>query len=140
MHHFVLRAGGMGRAGFAFAAMLATVAMWAATTAMAQSAAPKPGNMAKDADPGWEAVTVKPSDPNDKFDMMTTRGRHVVIRNKSVEAMLRLAYGVQSSQIVGAPEWTRTDRFDIDGVPDVDGQPNMKQYQALVQKVLAERF
>ena len=97
--------------------MLAAVAMWVATTAMAQSAAPKPGNMAKDADPGWEAMTVKPSDPNDKFDMMSTRGRHVVIRNKTVEAMLRLAYGVQRSQIVGAPDWTRTEHFDIDGVP-----------------------
>jgi uncharacterized protein (TIGR03435 family) len=130
----------MGGKRIVSVAMLAAVAMWGATTAMAQSASPKPGNMAKDADPGWEAVTVKPSDPNDKFDVMTTRGRHIVIRNKTLEAMLRLAYGVQRSQIVGAPEWTRTEHFDIDGVPDVEGQPNMKQYQILVQKVLAERF
>jgi uncharacterized protein (TIGR03435 family) len=130
----------MGRKGFVSVAMLAAVAMWAATTSMAQSATPKPGNMAKDADPGWEAVTVKPSDPNDKFDMMSTRGRHIVIRNKTLEAMLRLAYGVQRSQIVGAPDWTRTEHFDIDGVPDVEGQPNMKQYQDLVQKMLADRF
>jgi len=114
--------------------------MGVVATARAQSDSTKPGMMAKSADPGWEVVTVKPSDPNDKFDMMSTRGRHVVIRNKSVEAMLRLAYGIQRSQIVGAPEWTRTEHFDIDGVPDVDGQPNMKQYQGLVQKVLAQRF
>ena len=107
---------------------------------MAQSVSTKPGMMAKDADPDWEAVTVKPGDPDNKSDVMTTRGRHIVIQNKTLEAMLRLAYGVQSNQIVGAPEWTRTDRFDVDGVPDVDGQPNMKQYQVLVQKVLTERF
>ncbi|HEY4380359.1 MAG TPA: TIGR03435 family protein [Acidobacteriaceae bacterium] len=107
---------------------------------MAQSASVKPLTMAKDADPDFDVVTIKPSDPDDKFDVMTTRGRHIVIRNKSLEAMLRLAYGVQRSQIIGAPDWTRTDRFDIDGVPNVDGQPNMKQFQVLVQKVLAERF
>ena len=126
-----------GRAGFACGALLA---VWVAASAMAQSDSTKPGMMAKTADPDFEVVTVKPGDPDDKFDVMTTRGRHIVIRNKTVEAMVRLAYGVQRSQIVSAPEWTRTDRFDIDGVPDVDGQPNMKQFQVLVQKVLAERF
>jgi uncharacterized protein (TIGR03435 family) len=127
----------MGKAGFTCAAMLA---MWSAAPTMAQSASVKPLTMAKDADPDFDVVTIKPSDPDDKFDVMTTRGRHIVIRNKSLEAMLRLAYGVQRSQIIGAPDWTRTDRFDIDGVPNVDGQPNMKQFQVLVQKVLAERF
>ncbi len=96
--------------------------------------------MAKNADPDWEAVTIKPSDPDARNGVMTTRGRHIVIQNQTLEAMLRLAYGVQRSQIVGAPEWTRTERFDIDGVLDADGQPNMKQFQVLVQKVLAERF
>lgn len=124
--------------------MLAAVTLWVTPAAMAQSASAsastKSGMMAKDADPDWEVCTIKPSDPNDKFDVMTTRGRHIVIRNKALEAMLRLAYGVQSNQIVGAPEWTKTERFDIDGLPNVDGQPNMKQFQGLVQKVLAERF
>ena len=114
--------------------------MCAVTTATAQTLAPKQQTMAKTADPDFEVVTVKPSDPNDKFDVMATHGRHIVIRNKAVEAMLRLAYGVQRSQILGAPEWTRIERFDIDGVPDTEGQPNMKQFQILVQKVLAERF
>lgn len=116
------------------------LAMGVVAIAMAQSDATKPGMMAKEADPDWEVVTVKPSDPDDKFDMMSTRGRHIVIRNKSVEAMLRLAYGVQKSQIVGASEWTRTAHFDADGVPDVGGEPNMKQFQTMVQKLLAERF
>src|SRR5258708_22730509 len=81
MSQLAFPSGRMGGKRIVSVAMLAAVAMWGATTAMAQSASPKPGNMAKDADPGWEAVTVKPSDPNDKFDVMTTRGRHIVIRN-----------------------------------------------------------
>jgi uncharacterized protein (TIGR03435 family) len=116
------------------------LAMLVVAPARSQSATAKPQTMAKDADPDWEVVTVKPGDPNNKNGVMTTRGRHMVIQNQTPEAMLRLAYGVQRSQIVGAPEWIKTERFDVDGVPDVDGQPNMKQFQVLVQKVLAERF
>jgi uncharacterized protein (TIGR03435 family) len=50
------------------------------------------------------------------------------------------AYSVQKEQIVGAPEWMRTEHFDADGVPDVEGQPNSRQFQGLVGKLLTERF
>jgi len=56
-------------------------------TLSAQDAANKAahsGMMAKDADPDWEAVTVKPSDPNATNGVMTTRGRHMVIQNQTM--------------------------------------------------------
>ena len=96
--------------------------------------------MAKDADPDWEVVTVRPSDPNARNDTFDVRGRHVVIENQPVEVMLMMAYGMQKNQIVGAPEWVRTERFDVDGVPDVEGKPNLRQFQSLVRKLLTERF
>jgi uncharacterized protein (TIGR03435 family) len=110
--------------------------------AFAQNAAkPQPPSMmAKDADPDWEVVTVKPGDPDDKANRFTTRGRHILIEAQTVEKMLQIGYGVQPSQIVGAPDWVKTERFDADGLPDADGQPNMKQFQGLVQKLLVERF
>ena len=43
-------------------------------------------------------------------------------------------------QIQRAPAWFQTDRFDIIGKPDVDGQPNTKQLGIMLQKLLAERF
>ncbi len=140
MGEFALRLGWRGTARFGCAVVLAAATVWGGASEMAQSGSGTPGMMAKDADPDFEVVTVKPGDPDEKSDVMTTRGRHIVIRNKTVEAMLRLAYGVQKSQIVGAPEWVGTERFDVDGVPDVDGQPSMKQFQGLVQKVLVGRF
>jgi uncharacterized protein (TIGR03435 family) len=114
----------------------------AAGLARAQDAAgsTKAKIMALDADPGWEVATVRPSDPDDKHQSFDVRGRHIVVQNQPVEMMLLVAYGVQKSQIVGAPEWVRTERFTVDGVPDVDGQPNVRQIQSLLQKLLAERF
>ena len=100
----------------------------------------KPQMMAKDADPDWEVVTVRRSDPNEQGQSFGVHGRHVTIGNRTVETMLLFAYGVQKEQIVGAPEWMRTEHFDADGVPDVEGQPNSRQFQGLVGKLLTERF
>ena len=96
--------------------------------------------MVADAGPDWEVTTVKPSDPNETKDYMYMQGRHLVVHNEPVENMLRLAYSVQNSQIVGAPEWVKTERWDVGGVPNVDGQMNAQQLQGMLQKVLEGRF
>ena len=99
-----------------------------------------PQEMAKDADPDWEVATVRPSDPNagnDKFDVV---GRHAIVQNQTVEIMLMFGYGLQKSQIVDAPDWVKTQRYDVDGVANVDGRPDVKQFQSMVRKLLGERF
>jgi len=57
-----------------------------------------------------------------------------------MEKLLLFGYGVHPKQIVDGPDWLRTERFDIKGVPDAEGQPNLKQMQEMVQKLLADRF
>ena len=99
-----------------------------------------PGMMAKDADPGWEAVTVKPTDPNDPVSHINISGRHAMIEGQSVRAMLKFAYGVQNVQIVDAPEWMKTERWDVTGVPDVAGKPSLPQFQSMMRKLLEQRF
>jgi uncharacterized protein (TIGR03435 family) len=119
---------------------LLTAGSLVAQGSAAGAEAKKPQAMAKDADPDWEVVTVRPSDPNAanaKFDRI---GRHLIIQNQSVEIMLMFGYGMQKSQIAGAPAWVKTERFDVDGVADVDGQPTIQQFQSIVRKLLAERF
>ena len=106
----------------------------------AQGTVAGPKMMARDADPDWEAVTVRPTDPNTKDDPFMIVGRHLTMQNRSVENLLLLGYGVHKSEILGAPEWVHTAHFDVDGVPDVEGQPNTQQMQSLMRKLLAERF
>ena len=96
--------------------------------------------MAKGAKPDWDVVSVKPSDPNDKRDFFDVHGRHLIVENETVESIVRMAYQVQKSQIIGAPDWMKTERFDVDGVADIDGQPDVAQYQSMMRKLLELRF
>jgi len=99
-----------------------------------------PAVMAKDADPDWEVVTVRPTDPTVSNASIRMNGRQFVLENRSVETLLLVGYGVHKKQIVNAPDWIRTERWDVRGVPDVPGQPSLRQMQALARKVLTERF
>src|SRR6185312_7081839 len=125
-------------------ALVLSAPLWMATgrAGHAQVAA-KPEQakvMVHDADPDWEVVTVKPSDPNDEKQSIRMRGRHLVIQKQTVETMLMVAYGLQKNQIADAPKWVRSDNFDADGVPDVEGQLSRQQFQSMMRKLLAERF
>jgi uncharacterized protein (TIGR03435 family) len=96
--------------------------------------------MPADADPALEVATIKPTDPSMTSDGINLRGRHFIVENKTVEFLLTAAYGLQSKQVVGAPGWFSSDKYDVDGVPDVEGQPSLKQVQTILQKLLADRF
>jgi uncharacterized protein (TIGR03435 family) len=96
--------------------------------------------MAMDADPDWEVVTVRPTDPAVTNASIRMDGRQFVLENRTVETLLLAGYGVHKKQIVNAPDWIRTERWDARGVPDVPGQPSLKQLQSLVRKLLVERF
>ena len=82
--------------------------------------------MAKDADPDWEVATVKPGDPEGKNSGFHLRGRRVFIERKTVEDMLVGRYGMHKMQLVGAPGWLSSEIWDVDGVPDVAGEPSLK--------------
>ena len=50
------------------------------------------------------------------------------------------AYSIHSTQIINAPEWALHDRWDIEGKIDTPGQPDLRQMQEMLQKLLADRF
>jgi uncharacterized protein (TIGR03435 family) len=135
----VMRAMRMGWAWMGIAVLAAGVSV-RAQDAPASDGITQPKMMAKDANPDWDVVTVKPSDPIHSENTFDVRGRHVIAGNRTVEMMLRMAYGIQPSQILGGPDWIRTEHFDADGFADVEGQVNLKQFQILIRKLLAERF
>jgi uncharacterized protein (TIGR03435 family) len=96
--------------------------------------------MAQDVDPDWDVATVRPSDPNGRDTGFNLRGRQILFERQTVEAMLVLGFGLHKKQIVGAPDWITTDRWDVRGIPDVPGQPNLAQYRSLIRKAVVERF
>ena len=96
--------------------------------------------MAKDAHPSFEVATIKASDPEDESAGFHTRGHRLFYENETMERLIAFAYGVHPKQIVDAPGWFSKDRYDIEGVPDVEGEPSERQQQEMLQRLLAERF
>lgn len=101
---------------------------------------PKLPPMDANASPSFEVATVKPSKPDEKGKAFLVRGRHFRTINTTLSEILSFAYGVQAKQILGAPPWLETDKFDIDAQPDGEGAPSDKQWKGMIQKLLAERF
>lgn len=97
--------------------------------------------MAVDAKPGFDVATIKQTEPNiSSGTFFTIRGSHVIAVNTNGNDLVSLAYGLHSKQIVNGPPWLLTARFDIEGVPDVEGRPNHDQVKLMIQKLLATRF
>lgn len=123
------------------AAVLLAFGMARAQSASEKDGITQPKAMAKGSDPDWEIATVKPSDPNDNgHQHILFRGQHVMLLDHTVEEILLISYGVEKSQLAGEPNWVKTERWDVDGVSDVEGTPGLPQLQQMMRKILAERY
>jgi len=96
--------------------------------------------MAADASPEFEVATIKPSKPDTPGKMFRVNGRHFSTLNTTPNDLIKFAYGVHVRQIVDGPAWLESDKYDLDGQPDGQGQPNDKQWKRMIQKLLADRF
>jgi uncharacterized protein (TIGR03435 family) len=116
----------------------------AAAHALAQGTGATPVKpMAADAHPSFAVATIKPHDPNDPCrgcQGFSTQGDRMSIRNESVCSLMQMAYSIHPHQIIGAPEWLFNSAFDIEGTLDTPGDPNDRQQQEMLQKLLADRF
>jgi uncharacterized protein (TIGR03435 family) len=101
-------------------------------------ARPKP--MAADASPAFEVATIKPSKPDTPGKAIRVNGRHFSTLNTTLSDLITFAYGLHARQIVGAPAWIETEKYDLEAQPDGEGQPNDRQWKMMLQKLLADRF
>ncbi len=96
--------------------------------------------MPADADPTFEVATIKPSQPDRPGKLFTFRGRRFITINTTLEDLISYSYGMQAKQILNEPSWASTDKFDIEGQPDLPGRPTPEQSRSMIRKLLAERF
>jgi uncharacterized protein (TIGR03435 family) len=101
---------------------------------------PPPAPMAETADPSFEVATIKPSRPDQPGRAITIKGRQFITINTTLSHLMVFAYGIHPRQITNGPGWMETERFDITAQPDGAGQPNERQWRAMLQKLLADRF
>jgi uncharacterized protein (TIGR03435 family) len=105
--------------------------------------APQPPakRIAADADPSFDVATIKPNDSGaTSMQALLVNGRNFATRASSLDDLISFAYDMQVKQIVGAPDWTGKDRYDIAAVPDQEGIPSDEQLKVMVRKLLAGRF
>ena len=97
--------------------------------------------MPADASPAFDVATIKPSDtsaPHGTF--IRHNGRQIIAYNMSLRQLITYAYSLHTSQIADGPPSLLATHFDIDGVPDIDGHPNVSQTRLMFQKLLVSRF
>ena len=125
--------------------MLFTVALLAAPAIVVWAQTPTPPSpmrrMPDDADPTFDVATIKPNESGAANIQMFRFGQDdFETRNSSLVDLIARAYGVQTKQITGGPEWMSHDRYDIKARPDIEGVPNPTQVRSLLQKLLVDRF
>jgi uncharacterized protein (TIGR03435 family) len=96
--------------------------------------------MAADADPGFEVATIKLTPPDFKGKGFGGPPGSFQTRGTTLNDLIMYAYRVHTKQIINGPDWMDTDKFDITAKADTPGQPNEKQSQVMMQKLLVSRF
>ena len=108
----------------------------------AQNNAPQPVKpMARDAHPSFAVATIKPHDPDyPRRQGWNFIGDRVDIQNQTIASLMMYAYSINPHQLAGLPDEADKTAYDIEGVTDTPGEPNLHQQQEMLQKLLADRF
>src|ERR1700729_3341263 len=107
----------------------------------AQDPPAPPKMMDPNAKPEFEVASIKPSDPNQTaWGISMNTSSMLLTEGTTLNDLVKFAYGVHSKQVIGAPEWADSKKFDIQAKPDIPGMPTMNQMKAMLQKLLADRF
>jgi len=90
--------------------------------------------------PTFEVASVKkladriPQSSNQTF----TRSAAIYFANATVASVIRFAYDILDFELVGGPDWIRTDLFEINARAATEVSPDEKRL--MVQSLLADRF
>jgi uncharacterized protein (TIGR03435 family) len=88
----------------------------------------------------FEVASVKPHPASQvtPSTMIAEPGGRFTVRNIPLRMLIRTAYQIQDDQIVDAPDWIGTDRFDITAKAEDGSSP--ADLAPMLQALLAERF
>jgi uncharacterized protein (TIGR03435 family) len=90
--------------------------------------------------PRFEVASVRPNRgvATGTGDVRPLPGGRLNAENAVLYYLIQAAYGVKPYQISGAPEWSRTERFDIDA--KAAGNAGPEQLRLMLQSLLEDRF
>jgi uncharacterized protein (TIGR03435 family) len=93
----------------------------------------------------FEVASVKPNNSGENFISFRNQpGGRFTASNAPLRELIRFAYQLQNFQIVGAPDWASSQRFDIVAKAEGDIQPTAPgtpgPIQIMMRNLLVERF
>jgi uncharacterized protein (TIGR03435 family) len=121
---------------------LAFSGLFAQTPAPPPSGAPPPPSWVatspENAPKTFEVASVKIDKSLNSFSGMNYGPGHLMLTNSTLAGLVTWAYGVKDYQILAAPPWFRSDRYDVNA--KAHGAPDLAHLKLLLQALLAERF
>src|SRR5215813_2374632 len=100
--------------------------------------------------PSFEVVSVKPNNSGSYNGGTTTTDHSVSARNVTLKSLIQSAYRVQVFQIMGGPDWTNSDKFDVeakmepevieDRGPKDPSRSEPNRIALMMQSMLEDRF
>jgi bla regulator protein blaR1 len=112
----------------------------------AQSPVPRPDSSAAPSSLTFEVASVKPNKSGEPFVRLGIQpGGRYTATNVPLRLLIRNAYQIQDFQLIGAPDWVSSDRFDIVAKAEGDVPPSPPggppgPIQFMLRALLAERF
>jgi uncharacterized protein (TIGR03435 family) len=137
MHHSARTSGILALAAFTFAPSLFAQAQ---TTAAGPAPAP---------DFKYDVASIKLTPPGSADVSARVTADGFIATNVTLRGLITDAYGIQNIQVVGAPDWFTSERYDIDAKMDPDIAEAFRKLapparklarQQMLQALLAERF
>jgi uncharacterized protein (TIGR03435 family) len=87
----------------------------------------------------FQVATIKPSRLKESRSLQIQGNRFATV-DTSVVDLLKYAYGLHEQEIVGGPEWLKTQKFDVVADPETQSRPSSDEFKKMVQNLLADRF
>jgi uncharacterized protein (TIGR03435 family) len=101
---------------------------------------------AQDVDPSatFDVASVRPNEQGTRSFLLDYRSGRFTARDHTLKALIRAAYNLTESQVLGAPGWLDVDRFDVlataPGTPDSPRGIIPPTVRAMLRNLLEERF
>lgn len=88
----------------------------------------------------FDVVSIKPNKSGAAASETDTTPGRISVINATPQSLLLRAFGVSNFQIIGAPDWVRTERYDVVATVPDGRVLNDRDRQSSFQKMLAERW
>ena len=95
------------------------------------------------ASPAFDVAAIKPAADTTVFSYSFVQpGGRYIGQNMNLRLLIKTAYGVHNSQIIGGPSWIDSDRWDINAKAEgyKDPGPFRDMSRLMVRRLLADRF